>query len=88
MVPWKGGKVLVWDTTCSDTLTRSDSSLAVREAGAVDTDAEHRKRQKYARLETSHIFTPVAVETVGVFRADAQSFFQDIAYHIHRILWE
>ncbi len=32
IVPWKGGKVLVWDATCTDTLTPSYSALATREA--------------------------------------------------------
>ena len=40
MVPWSGGKVLVWDATCPDTLAPSYSSLATREAGAVAEEAE------------------------------------------------
>ena len=82
VLQWTGGKVLVWDTTCPDTLVRSHSLLAVRETGTVATDAEHRKRQKNAHLETTHIFIPVAVETLGVFGADARSFFR---YVVHRI---
>ena len=35
MVPWSGGKVLVLDATCPDTLAPSYSSLATREAGVV-----------------------------------------------------
>ena len=79
IVPWKGGKVLVWDATCPDTL---HASLAVRETGAVAADAEHRKRQKYAHMEGSHIFTPAAVETLGVFGSDARALFRDIAHRI------
>ena len=40
MVLWSGGKVLVWDATCPDTLAPSYSSLATREAGAVAEEAE------------------------------------------------
>ena len=83
MVPWKGGKALVWDAaTCPDTLTQSHASLAVMEAWVVTANVEHRKRQKYAHLEASHNFTPVSVETLGVFGIDVRVFFRDIAHHI------
>ena len=47
MVPWKEGRVLVWDATCPDTLAPSHITLAAREGGAVAADAEYRKRLKY-----------------------------------------
>ena len=53
IVPWKGGKVLVWDTTCPDTLELLHSSIATREVGAVANEAE-KKKAKYAHLEASH----------------------------------
>ena len=56
---------LVWDITCPDTLASSYSSLATRMAGAVAEEAERRKRGKDSHLETSHHFTPVAVESLG-----------------------
>ena len=43
IVPWKGGKILVWDVTCPDTMAPSHSSLASREAGPVGQDAEYKK---------------------------------------------
>ena len=55
LVPWKRGKVLVWDATCPNTLAPSHSSLAIREAGAVAADAEHRRQQKYAHLDGSFL---------------------------------
>ena len=82
LVPWKRGRVLVWDATCPDTLAPSHSSLANREAGAVAADAEHRKQQEYAHLDGSLFFVPVAVETLGVFGAEARALFRDIARRI------
>ena len=36
VVPWRGGgKVLVWDATCTDTLAPSHLTLAIREGGTV-----------------------------------------------------
>ena len=82
IVPWKCGKVLVWDATCPDTLAPSHSSLAVREAGAVAADAEYKKTQKYTHLSSSHNFVPIAVETLGVFGKDAHSFFKEVARRV------
>ena len=79
IVPWKGGKVLVWDATCPDTLAPSYSTVAVREAGAVAADAEYRKTQKYSRLSSSHCFVPVAVETLWVIGKEARRFFREVA---------
>ena len=66
-MPWMGGKVLVWDVTCPDTLAPSYSSVAAREAGAVASEVERRKRAKYTHLNPSHHFVPIAVETLGAF---------------------
>ena len=38
---------------------------ATREARAVATAAEARKREKYALLSKSHHFVPIAIETSG-----------------------
>ena len=82
MVPWRGGKMLVWDTTCPDTLAPSYSSLATREAGAVAEEAERRKKAKYSHLERSHCFIPVAVETFGVFGPEARYLVKDLGRRI------
>ena len=82
IVPWKGGKVLVWDATCPDTLAPSYSDLASREAGAVAEEAERRKKAKYAHLEASHYFVPVAIETLGVYGPEARSFLKDLGHRI------
>ena len=65
LVPWKRGRVLVWDATCPDTLAPSHSSLANREAGAVAADAEHRKQQKYAHLDGSLFLSPLQWRCLG-----------------------
>ena len=74
VVPWKYGRVLVWDATCTDTLAPSHRALAAREPRAVAADAEQRKRVKYAHLDHTHFFVPVAVETLGAMGAEALAF--------------
>ena len=41
-------------------------------------EAERKKRAKYAHLETSYHFVPIAVETLGTLGPEARSFFQDL----------
>ena len=45
LVPWKCGKLLVWDATCVDTYAPSYSIS--QEAGAVADQAEKRKSNEY-----------------------------------------
>ena len=82
MVPWSGGKVLVWDATCPDTLAPSYSSLATREAGLVAEEAERRKKVIYSHLECSYCFIPVVVETLGVFGPEARGLVKDLGRRI------
>ena len=46
VVPWKGGKALVWDAICPDTLAHSYQQISTREAGAVAAEAERHKKLK------------------------------------------
>ncbi len=50
LVPWKSGRLLVWDTTCLDTFAPSHLPSATREAGAVAAQAEQSKQEKYGAL--------------------------------------
>ena len=54
----------------------SHQALAVREGRAVANDAENKKHAKYSHLESTHIFMPVAVETLGAF--GRETFIQDL----------
>ena len=78
VVPWKRGRVLVWDATCPDTYAPSYVSLATREAGAVADLAEQNKSRKYSHLAVSHHFVPIAIETSGVMGSGALTFFRDL----------
>ena len=66
-IPWRNGKLLVWDATSPDTFAPLHVSKATSEAGAVAALAEDRKRTKYTCLEPTYTFTPIAIETSGVF---------------------
>ena len=82
VMPWKSGRVLVWDATCPDTFAPSHLQLATREAGAVADQAERRKIVKYIELAATHHFIPVAIESTGVFGPQAHAFFRKLGRRI------
>jgi hypothetical protein len=55
LVPWKCGKLLVWDATCVDTYAPSYSTVASQEVGAVADQAEKRKSTN------TQLWTPICI---------------------------
>ena len=68
------------DTTCADTLALSHRILASSDAGAVADDAENHKKLKYSHLGATHIFIPVAVESLGALYCEAHSFLREVGH--------
>ena len=83
VLPWRSGRILVWDATCPDTFARSHIDLAARGAGAVADQAEERKKTKHAELATTHLFIPLAVKTTRVFGSEAWAFFRELSQIQH-----
>ena len=74
IVQWKGGKVLMWDATCPETLALSYTNFATKNAGSVVEETERKKRAKYSHLEASHHFVPVRrCAVTGVFLGQRRS---------------
>ena len=82
VVPWRCGKILVWDATCVDTLAPSHQALAAREPRAGAVDGECKEHSKHTHLESTHHFVPVAVETFGALGPEASSLLKEIARRI------
>ena len=78
MIPWRNGKLLVWDATSPDTFAPSYVSRATSEAGAVAALAEDRKKTKYTCLEPCYTFTPIGIETSGGFGPLTLQFLKDL----------
>ena len=72
--PYKNGKCLIWDASCSDSFSPSHLLQTVPNLGWASQKAETAKIQKYR----SHIFVPLAVETSAIFGFHAFSFLSDI----------
>jgi len=58
---------MLWDFTGPDMLAPSHLPRTMFTAGAAASSAESRKIIKYSDLSHSHIFIPVAIETMGVW---------------------
>ena len=66
VLPWRSGRILIWNATCPNTFAPSHIDLVARGPGAVADQAEERKKAMYTELATTHLFIPLAVETTGV----------------------
>ena len=78
VVPWKSGRLLVWDATCPDTFAPSYLPSAASGVGAVAAAAEEWKKRKYSHLDQCHLFAPVAIETTGVFGPETMEFLREL----------
>eukprot|EP00731_Ephydatia_muelleri_P034999 Em0091g2a len=88
IVPWKCGQLLVWDATCPDTFAPSYSTIAAHQVGAVAQQAEDRKMQKYKHLDSCYFFTPVAIETSGVFGPKTTEFLKELGLRLRQVSGE
>ena len=82
LVPWKAGRCLVWDFTGPDMFAASHLNRTVTCAGAVATEAEEKKKQKYCNLSATYCFIPLAVESARAFGQDATEFLQELGRRI------
>ena len=82
LIPWKGGKSLTWDATVTDTVAESYINISATEAGAAAEAAAGRKEAKYAQIINTHIFVPLAFETLGPINAKGASFLSELGHRI------
>ena len=88
LFPWKQGKTLVWDFTCSDTLAWSHTQSNSVEAGKSAEQAEKNKLTKYEYLTRNYHFIPVATETMGSWGKLGLQFIQELGERIKDITGE
>lgn len=87
-VPWKSGRCLVWDATCTDTLAPSNIEISKRIAGSVAEIAATKKRSKYKQIANDHHFIPVAIETMGPICKDGKKFLEELGERIASVTGE
>jgi len=85
LIPWQCGKSLTWDVTVADTLAASHlPSTSLAAAGAAELAAS-KKETKYASLSQSHIFVPIACETLGPFSRAATTFLKELGRRLSSV---
>ena len=82
---WKDGKCLAWDVTVPDTLANSYVGICSVEAGAAAERASLLKVRKYEDISRTHLFCPIAVETMGPINLPGQNFLNSIGQMISPI---
>jgi hypothetical protein len=82
LIPWQGGRSLTWDVTVVDTFAASYLAANSFAVGGTAAAAVVHKSAKYATLATTHIFMPIALETLGTMNTEALDFFADLGRRI------
>ena len=65
LIPWQGGKPLVWDATVVTPLASSYVDRVAMGAGVVSDLAADRKLDKYSSLSWAYTIQPIAVDNLG-----------------------
>ncbi|CAH2262830.1 jg9204 [Pararge aegeria aegeria] len=82
LIPWRLGRSLLWDATCVDTLAASHIQATSSMVGAAASSAEQAKRRKYEILDSSFIFVPFGVETLGPWGPEARALFKELSKRV------
>jgi len=82
LIPWQGGKNLIWDVTVADTLAASHLATTSRLSGGAAESASDKKETKYSSLTNTYTFIPIACETMGPFSSKALSFLTELGRRI------
>ena len=78
LIPWTAGRCAAWDFTCPDTLAESHLQYTSATAGAAAERASTLKKQKYSTLQASHLFVPVAVETLEAWNDEGMQLVKEV----------
>ncbi|CAH2233204.1 jg2741 [Pararge aegeria aegeria] len=82
LIPSWLGRSLLWDATCVDTLAASHIQATSSMVGAAAFSAEQAKRRKYENLDSSFIFVPFGVETLGPWGPVARALFKELSKRV------
>ena len=75
----------MWDVTVVDILASSYMpTTSMTSCGAAEAAAK-RKRAKYAKIIQSHLFIPIAIETLGQINMDGQRFLDSLGERLSSV---
>ena len=84
-IPWQRGKSVTWDVTITDTVADSYRHLTSAKASGAAENADTRKEDKYADLQQTYTFVPLAFETLGAINVKGVEFLQELGHRLAAI---
>jgi Reverse transcriptase (RNA-dependent DNA polymerase) len=78
LIPWSGGRYLTWDATVVHTCASSYISHPNAQQEPAAIQAAQRKELKYSGLPLTHMFVPVALETLGPINPAGMDFIREL----------
>ena len=86
IIPWSSGRLLVWDTACSDTLPDPTFlQLFLTFLPAVALQAEKLKNNKYSHLDSElHIFT-CSCGDMPLFQPQTKAFLKELGHQLRSV---
>ena len=88
LIPWKQGKRLTCDVTMPDTFAQSHLPTTATNVGHAADKSAVSKTQKYQSILQTHLFTPIAIETAGVWNNQAREFITELEKRITTVTGE
>src|SRR6218665_2733464 len=85
LIPWSAGKYMAWDTTVVHTCAASYLSQTAISAGSAAEQDAIRKTAKYELLPATHVFVPIAFETLGPVNAEGAEFLSVLGRRISSV---
>ena len=80
LFPFKSGKALIWDATCTDTFSAGNLLTSAAFPGSAARSAEESKISKYSGLTDRFHFVPVSIETSGVLGPLSLRFLKELGH--------
>ena len=81
-IPWREGRSATWDVTVTSTVAASYVTMNSVCAASAAEAAAQRKESKYAEIMRSHLFYPLAFETMGSINSVGLEFICDLGPRI------
>src|SRR6218665_3455480 len=82
LIPWSAGRYMAWDATVVHTFAASYLSQTAISAGSATEQAAVHKTAKYALLPATHVFVPIAFETLWTVNAEGAEFLSELERRI------
>ncbi|HSN23902.1 MAG TPA: reverse transcriptase domain-containing protein, partial [Methylomicrobium sp.] len=85
LIPWHEGRSATWDVTVTNTVATSYLPLSSVSAAAAAENAAQRKEIKYAEIMKTHLFYPLAFETLGPINRAGHEFLSELGHRISTV---